>query len=171
MSEEELKRKIYERLGLEFESLSNEGGNDWIRARNEVIEENRQQEFEKLKNIKSIEYISINKDSDEFKTALNSDYLETYNLKVLISQRSDLKISEIDKLITFKNKDIMINLTKFQKLSYEQIDKIIPESVYLTKKNLIENQILSKNQINILEELMNQSNLDYKELIIRMKNI
>ena len=171
MSEEELKRKIYERLGLEFESLSNEGGNDWVRARNEIIEENRQQEFEKLKDIKSIEYITINKDSDEFKIALNSDYLETYNLKVLISQRSDLEIGEIDKLITFKNKDIMINLTKFQKLSYEQIDKIIPESVYLTKKNLIENQILSKNQINILEELMNQSNLDYKDLIIRIKNI
>ena len=65
MDTNELRIKIYERLGLEFGSLTSEGGNDWIRAEKEVIEEYKQQEFEKLQDLKSIDYLTIDKNSDD----------------------------------------------------------------------------------------------------------
>ncbi|AXH13751.1 hypothetical protein CP985_04175 [Malaciobacter mytili LMG 24559] len=168
MNEEELRKKIYEILGLEFGSLSNEGGNDWIRAKNQAIEEYKQIEFEKLKNVKSTDYLKIDKNSEEFNMALNSKFIETSNFKILIAQRNDLTNEEIDKLIVFGNKDILINLAKYQKLTSDQIDKIIPNSVFLTKKNIIENQELNSNQKEKILDLMAKSSLDYKELINKL---
>ncbi|WP_072679530.1 hypothetical protein [Arcobacter sp. LA11] len=165
MNEEELRKKIYERLGLEFGSLVSESGNDWQRAKDEVLKEERQKEFEKLKDINPTDYLNINKDSEEFKMALNSTFIESYNLKILLAQRDDLISEEIDKLIFFRDKDILINLSKFQKLTIEQIDKMLPISVYLCKKNLIENQELTSEHKDKLIGLMNNSSLDYKDLI------
>lgn len=169
MNDEELRTKIYEILGLEFGSLSNEGGNDWIRAKNEALEEYKQKEFDKIKNIKSTDYLNIEKESDEFKTILNSIFIETYYLKSLIAQRHDLSTEEIDKLISFYDKDIIINISRNQKLTEEQIDKIIPSSVYLTKKNLVEKQNLNTDQKRKLIELMKNSSLDYKELLQKLE--
>lgn len=45
MEELELRIAIYERLGLEFGCLPSESGNDWQRAKDEVLEEQRQIEF------------------------------------------------------------------------------------------------------------------------------
>ncbi|MFW2586481.1 hypothetical protein [Aliarcobacter butzleri] len=168
MNEEELRKKIYEILGLEFGSLANEGGNDWIRAKNEALEEYKQKEFDKIKNNKSIDYLSISKKSDEFKTILNSVSIESYHLKCLLAQRNDLLSEEVDKLISFKDKDIIINISKNQKLTEEQINIIMKNSVYLTKKNLVEKQYLTFEQKKTLKELMSNSNLDYKELIDKL---
>lgn len=168
MNEEELRKTIYEKLGLDFGSLSNEGGNDWIRAKNEAIEEYKKKQFDKLKNNKSIDYLTISKESDEFKTILNSVFLETYNFKSLLAQRNDLSSEEIDKLISFNDKDITINITRNQKLEEEQINRIIKNSVYLTKKNLIEKQYLTVEHKKILRELMSNSSLNYKELIDKL---
>lgn len=167
MSDEELRKKIYERLGLDFGSLPSESGNDWQRAKDEVIEEQRQKEFEKLKSIKITDYLNIDKDSEEFRMALNSTFIESYNLKILLAQRNDLTVEEIDKLIAFQNKDILINLAKYQKLNSNQIDKLL-QSVYLVKKNLIENQELTVEQKNRLVDLMKNNSLDYKDLIDKM---
>lgn len=171
MNEEELKKKIYEILGLEFGSLANEGGNDWIRAKNEALEEYKQKEFEKLKSIKSTDYLNIDKKAEEFEIALNSTIIESYNFKILIAKRNDLNNEEIDKLILFRDKDILINLTKYQKLTLEQIDKIMPISVYLAKKNIIENQKLTLEQKDKLKNLMLESSLNYKELINKLDEI
>ncbi|WP_323668959.1 hypothetical protein [Aliarcobacter butzleri] len=168
MSDEELRKKIYERLSLEFASLPSESGNDWQRAKDEVLEEQRQKDFEKLKNIKSTDYLSIDKDSEEFKMVLNSSFVESYNLKILLAQRNDLTTEEIDKLISFEDKDILINLSRFQKLTKEHIDKMLPISVYLCKKNLIENQNFTAEQKSNLIELMKNSSLDYKNLIDKL---
>ena len=168
MNEEELRKKIYGILGLEFGSLSNEGGNDWIRAKNEALEEYKQQEFEKLNNIKHIDYIAISKESEEFNIAINSLFIESFNLKILIAQRNDLQQNEIDKLISFKNKDILINLTKYQKLTPVQLNNIIPYSVYLVKKNIIERQVLTQENKNKLRDLMKNSSLDYSELLVKL---
>lgn len=165
MDIEELRKKVYERLGLEFGSLPSESGNDWQRAKEEILQEEKQREFETLKKIGSTDYISISKESEEFKTALNSFFLESYNLKISISQRTDLINEEINKLLSFKDKDILINLSKYQKLSVDQIDTIIPMSVYLVKRNLIEYQELTNDQKSKLTVLMNTSSLDYKDLI------
>lgn len=149
MDNKELRIRIYERLGLEFGSLTSEGGNDWVRAEKEVIEEYKQQEFEKLKELKSIDYLTVNKDSDEFKSAINAISLIALNYKITIAQRHDLHDEDIDKLIKDGNKDILINLARHQKLTQKQIEDIIPKSVYLCKKYLIENQELTENQIKI----------------------
>ena len=134
MDSTELRIKIYERLGLEFGSLSSEGGNDWVRAEKEVLEEYRQQEFEKLKDMKSVDYLTVDKNSDEFISAINTTALIAQNYKITIAQRSDLNDEDIDKLIKDGNKDILINLARHQKLNQKQIENIIPKSVYLCKK-------------------------------------
>lgn len=150
MDTNELRIKIYERLGLEFGSLTSEGGNDWIRAEKEVIEEYKQQEFEKLQDLKSIDYLAIDKNSDEYKSAINAISLIAQNYKITIAQRSDLNDEDIDKLIKDGNKDILINLARHQKLNQKQIENIIPKSVYLCKKYLLEKQILSEQEKAIL---------------------
>ncbi len=150
MDSKELRIKIYERLGLEFGSLSSEGGNDWVRAEKEVLEEYRQQEFEKLKDMKSVNYLTVDKNSDEFISAINTTALIAQNYKITIAQRSDLNDEDIDKLIKDGNKDILINLARHQKLNQKQIENIIPKSVYLCKKYLLEKQILSEQEKAIL---------------------
>lgn len=131
MDSKELRIKIYERLGLEFGSLSSEGGNDWVRAEKEVLEEYRQQEFEKLKDMKSVNYLTVDKNSDEFISVINTTALIAQNYKITIAQRSDLNDEDIDKLIKDGNKDILINLARHQKLNQKQIENIIPKSVYV----------------------------------------
>ena len=75
MEELELRVAIYERLGLEFGCLPSESGNDWQRAKDEVLEEQRQIEFEKLQQLKKIDYVKVDKESDEYKTVMNSKSL------------------------------------------------------------------------------------------------
>lgn len=154
MDEKELRIKIYERLGLEVGSLSSEGGNDWVRAEKEILEEYRQQEFEKLKNLKSIDYLTIAKDSDEFNSAINAISLIAQNYKITIAQRPDLNTEDIDKLIEDGNKDILINLARHQKLSEIQIDTVIPKATYLCKKYLLEKQDLLEVQSTQLQLLI-----------------
>ena len=110
MEEIELRVAIYERLGLEFGSLPSESGNDWQRAKDEVLEENRQIEFEKLQQLKKIDYAKVDKESDEYKTVMNSKSLQMQVFHIAISSRNDLTNDEIDKLFQIGNKDILINL-------------------------------------------------------------
>lgn len=162
---EELRIKIYEYLGLELGSLPSESGNDWQRAEREVLEDYKQKELEKLKNIKTTDYLSIDKQSDEFKAVLKSTFTGTQNLKSLVASRSDLEGDEINQLILTGDKDVHIGLSRNQKLTSAQIDSMIPKSVYLVKKYLITNQVLSDSQKNQLLALMNDSSLDYGDLI------
>ncbi|MDK2047860.1 hypothetical protein [Aliarcobacter butzleri] len=86
-------------------------------------------------------------------------------MRIIISQRNYLTTKEIDKLISLENKDVLINLSRFQNLTIEQIDNVLLNSVYLSKKYLIENQKLILEQKNKLIDLMKNSSLDYKDLI------
>ncbi|ARU47241.1 hypothetical protein [Sulfurospirillum diekertiae] len=165
MNEEELRIKIYEYLGLEIGSLPSESGNDWQRAEKEVLEDYKQKELEKVKNIKTTDYLTIDKQSDEFKAVLKSTFVGMQNLKSLATSRNDLEIHEINQLILTGDKDVLIGLAKNQKLTSEQIDLMIPRSVYLVKKHLITNQNLTDDQKSQLLILMNNSSLDYGDLI------
>lgn len=165
MNEQELRIKIYEYLGLELGSLPSESGNDWQRAEKEVLEDYKQKELEKVKNIKITDYLTIDKQTDEFKTVLKTTFVGMQNLKHLIAERNDLENNEIKQLILTGDKDVLIRLSKSQKLTPEQIDLIIPKSVYLVKKNLITNQNLTDEQKSQLLALMNDSSLDYSELL------
>lgn len=169
MNKEELRNKIYERLGLEIGSLISEGGNDWVRAEKEVLEEYRQKEFEKVKSINITDYLTIPKDTVEFISVLNSKSIESQRFKILLAQRIDLTENEINKLIDDGNKDILINLARYQKLTNDQILKLIYNSTYLSKKYLIENQKLSSEQKQVLIYLMKESRLNYSDLIEKIK--
>lgn len=169
MNKEELRNKIYERLGLEIGSLISEGGNDWVRAEKEVLEEYRQKEFEKVKSINITDYLTIPKDTVEFISVLNSKSIESQRFKILLAQRIDLTENEINKLIDDWNKDILINLARYQKLTNDQILKLIYNSTYLSKKYLIENQKLSSEQKQVLIYLMKESRLNYSDLIEKIK--
>jgi len=165
MEDEKLRREIYKILGLEFGSLASESGNDWQRAKDEALEEVKKIEFEKLKTLGAIDYLTIDKKSEEFISVINSISILAQNYKIKIAQRMDLESSEIMKLILDGNKDILINLAKYQTLSEEQINLIIPKSVYLVKKYLIEKQSLSFEHKELLRTEMSKSSLNYSSLI------
>lgn len=170
MDEKTLRIKIYERLGLEVGSLASEGGNDWIRAEKEILSEYRQEQLEKISNLDNIDYTIIKKDSEEFLFALNNDLVSLDNDKRQISSRQDLSDLEIETLIKLGSKDVLINLTREQKLSDEQITTIIPKSVYLVKKYLIEKQSLTNNHKRKLIDLMNTYKDTYKDLLIQLES-
>ncbi len=165
MEELELREKIYERLGLDFDSLSSESGNDWQKAKNEILEEKKQNDFEKIKYLNTIDYLTIDKESDDYQSIINSKDMCFQVFKISISKRDDLTENEILELIKDGNKDILINLSKNKNLNNEHINLIIENSVYLTKKNLIEYQDLTDGQRARLIEIMNNNKNIYQDLI------
>ena len=160
MNDEELRLKIYDRLGLQVGSLKSESGNDWVRAEKEILDEYRSEEFEKLKKLTSIDYSTIEKNTPEYKAVISSTSPLVQNAKIIIAS--------IQSLIFDGNKDILISLTRNQILSPEDIDLIIPKSTYLVKKYLVENQELSFSQKEKLVSLMEKSTLNYTELINKL---
>jgi hypothetical protein len=165
MNDEELRVKIYERLGLEIGSLSSEGGNDWIRAEKEILEEAKQQELISLNNFKTINYLTIEKNSQEFQSVLNSDSHFVQFFKVLIAQRNDLSNDDITRLAISGDRDVRTNLAKYQCLTADVIDLIIPNSVYLIKKYLIEKQTLTQEHKKNLLQQMSQAKEMYALLL------
>lgn len=165
MEELELREKIYERLGLDFGSLSSESGNDWQKAKNEILEEKRQNDFEKIKYLNTIDYLTIDKESDDYESIINSKDMCFQVFKISISKRDDLTENEILELIKDGNKDILINISKNKNLKNEHINLIIENSVYLTKKSLIEYQNLTDGQRARLIEIMNNNKNIYQDLI------
>ncbi|MFX4281612.1 hypothetical protein ACOL3J_04945 [Aliarcobacter butzleri] len=165
MEELELREKIYKRLGLDFGSLPSESGNDWQKAKNEILEEKRQNDFEKIKYLNKIDYLTIDKESHDYQSIINSKAMCFQIFKITISQRNDLTGNEILELIKDGNKDILINISKNKNLKNEHINLIIENSVYLAKKNLIEYQNLTDDQRRRLVELMNNNRNIYQDLI------
>lgn len=165
MEELELREKIYERLGLDLGSLSSESGNDWQKAKNEILEEKRQNDFEKIKYLNTIDYLTIDKESDDYESIINSKDMCFQVFKISISKRDDLTENEILELIKDGNKDILINISKNKNLKNEHINLIIENSVYLTKKSLIEYQNLTDGQRARLIEIMNNNKNIYQDLI------
>ncbi len=171
MDEEELRLKIYERLGLEIGSLTSESGNDWVRAEKEILEEYKQEQLKNISKAKDIDYTTINKDSKEFLFVLNSDLLSMEWNKIKISTRKDLNDFEIKKLIELGSKDVLINLVREQKLTNDQIALIIPKSVYMVKKLLIKKQSLNTQNRSILLTQMSNQIDTYKYLLIELEVI
>ncbi len=173
MEELELRIAIYERLGLEFGCLPSESGNDWQRTKDEVLEEKRQLEFEKLQQLKKIDYVKVDKESDEYKTVMNSKSLQMQVFHIAISSRNDLTIEDIEKLLIIGNKDILINLAKNQNLSELNINEIIEKGTYLARKNLINSHELNSEQKTLLFDKMKEHKNLYSDLIdlIKQTNI
>lgn len=146
MNTNELREKIYEYLGLELGSLASESGNDWERAKKEVLDDYKREQSEKNITPEKINYATISKNSNEFVSIINSTLAKHQRHMDVIATRTDLSDSDILLLIRNGSKETIMNLVRLQKLSNDQIDKIIPKSVYLVRKLLFEHQNLSSQQ-------------------------
>lgn len=171
MDENELRLKIYERLGLEVGNLASESGNDWVRAEKEILEEYKQEQLNKISEAKGINYITIDKNSKEFLFVLNTDLHTLDWNKIQISNRKDLNDFEIKKLIELGSKDVLINLVREHKLTDKQIELIIPKSVYMVKKLLVELQDLNASNRNTLVDLMNTQKNVYQDLLTKLEQM
>jgi len=168
MDEDLLRNEIYKRLGIEVGSLSSESGNDWQRAKAEILDEFKAKEFKINSDLKSIDYLTIDKDKEEYKSVLGLNSLSVQDYKVLIAQRNDLTDNEILKLIEYGNKEVMINIARYQILSSQAITNMLLNSVYLTKKNLIERQTLLESHKEILLNEMSKYPDTYVNLIEKL---
>ena len=169
MNEDDLRKKIYEYLGLEIGSLTSESGNDWQIAKKEVLSNYKKETTNENDETAKTDYRLINKNDEFFKFALESTLAETERYKSVIAMRSDLIDSEINQLIHSGSKETIMNLIRFQKLSSEHIDKLISNSVYLAKKLLIENQELSELQKTALTSSMEKFPDLYKNILLDFK--
>ena len=169
MNEDELRIKIYEYLGLEIGSLSSESGNDWQRAKKDVLIDYKQNNFQDNIDQNKQDMLSINKEDVKYIFTLNSILAGDQAAQSNIAKRHDLDYSEIKKLISYGSKETIFNLIRFQKLTEEHINMIIPDSVYQTKILLISECKLTMEQKENLIVLMQHHPLTYKETLKKIK--
>jgi len=129
MEDEELRKKIYNLLGLPFGSLPSETGNDWQRAEQEVLEDY------KLSQKKQVSSNKFNRNE-----IMNSDIKKCLCEKIEIAKEDNLTKNEIDYLFKSNDKDVILNLIRNNYLDSEQKEYILNNGTYLCKK-----EILSKN--------------------------
>ena len=133
--------------------------------------ESKKNEFRKNNDKKEINYLTISKESEEFKSVLTSKSLAIQDYKVAIAHRTDLAEDEILKLIEYGSKEVIITLARCQSLSSEVITKMLPNSVYLVKKNLIEKQTLSEDQKTNIFNQMSKYPTTYVNLFEQLKEL
>jgi hypothetical protein len=164
MEEKELEKEIYKILGIKEGSLKSNSGNDWERAKNQILEEEKRKLFERNDFDTKQNYLTMEKNNELYIIALkSSSVFEQFN-KTQIAKRDDLEEKEIDELIKYGDKDVLINITKFQKLNENQIDKSIEKHTYNAIKNIIENQNVNEKQLSLMTEIMIDSRI-YKDLM------
>ena len=146
MNDEELRDEIYRRLGVEKGSLTSESGNDWQRAKNEVLEDWKLKEQQNNHTEDKPDYITLSKDSNLFMNLLKNPAHNIQEFKSTIATRSDLNENEMLLLVQTGSKEVLINLSKQLSLPTSVIDLIITNGVYMAKKYLIEHQELSDDQ-------------------------
>lgn len=172
MNEDDLRIKIYEFLGLEKGSLSSESGNDWERAKKEVLDDYKREQSKNISEKKEINYTTIDKLSKEFQIVLNSDEVSLEHKREHISKRMDLDENEISILIQNSSKEILMDLVRNYKLSEQIINSILDKSVYLVIKHILENQSLSQSNIDKLKLIMDKNKSIYSDLytLLERKN-
>lgn len=155
MNEDELRIKIYERLGLEVGSLASESGNDWQRAKKEVLDDFKAE---------SLEHNTTSTDND----------VESHNIDELIAnkdllalyQMASKRLSESDfqKLLAINDKDILIRIANNPSVTDSVAEKLIG-TVYLAHKGLLINPSVGDAiKARLLERLRQMPNM-YQEMI------
>lgn len=172
MNEDELREKIYEFLGLEIGSLSSESGNDWERAKKEVLDDYKREQLKNTSENTEINYTTIDKSSKEFLFVLNSNEVSLEHKREHISKRMDLDENELSILIKNSSKEILMNIVKNYKLSEQLINDILNKSVYLIVKYILENQSLSTSNIEKIKLIMDKNKSLYSDLytVLERKN-
>lgn len=130
------------------------------------------EELEELEKIKPIEFKTNEKNNIFFNLILNSNASIIQNYKVMIAQRLDLTEEEINTLINdYNNKDILINITRYQKLNDTQISKILErKNVLQVVVNLLEHHPLKEADKEKLIFQMEQFPRIYKNFLKKFKN-
>ncbi len=146
MDDELLRDEIYKRLGVEKGSLSSESGNDWQRAKNEVLEEWKVAEQENKSEKSELDFKELSKDTKHFNELLVSTSFAQQAEKAILATRGDLTEDEMLILTQTGSKEVLINLAQQPSLPSKIVDMIIMHGVYMAKKYLIELQNLSSLQ-------------------------
>lgn len=172
MNEDVLREKIYEFLGLEIGSLSSESGNDWERAKKEVLDDYKREQLKNISENKEINLKTIDKKSDEFQSMIKSSDVIYEHKREHISQRLDLDDNEITILIQNSSKEILLNLVRNYQLNELQINSILDKSVYLIVKNILEKQTLTDSNIENILSIMDRNKSMYSDLyqLVERKN-
>lgn len=167
MEEKELEKEIYKILGIKEGSLKSNSGNDWERAKNQILEEEKRKLFERNDFDTKQNYLTMEKNNELYIIALKSSSVFEQTNKTQIAKREDLEEKEIDELIKYGDKDVLINITKFQKLNENQINISIEKHTYISIKNIIENQNVNKKQLTSMIKIMSESRI-YKDLMLKV---
>jgi len=156
MDDELLRDEIYKRLGVEKGSLSSESGNDWQRAKNEVLEEWKAAEQENNSEKNELDYEKLSKDTKLFKVLLSDTSFAQQEAKAILATRGDLTEDEMLQLSTTGDKEVLINLSRQLTLPSLVIDNIISRGTYMSKKTIVEHHTLSMEQKERLLSHFNQ---------------
>lgn len=154
MNEDELREKIYEHLGLDVGSLSSESGNDWQRAKKEVLDE-----FRRTSLAQSQETVITAKYDDIDELIANK------NLGILYQLASkDLSEDEFQKLVDLNDKDILIRIASNTSITNLIAGELIG-TVYLVHKALLMNPSVEDDIKQRLLERLKQMPSMYQSLI------
>ena len=164
MNDKQLRKEIYHRLGLPFDSLSSEGGNDWERIKTEVLEEYKQKNFAKniVSNIKILD--------DELEEVLSSTAHKIQDKKILLASSPNLQEDKLIKLIETGNKEVLIAISRRSDLSSIVIEKLIRKGTYQVKINLINHHTLTKNHKQLLLSSMEKISDLYHDYVLKISH-
>jgi len=154
MNEDELRIKIYEYLGLEVGSLASESGNDWERAKKEVLDDARRESgAQENASTNCVEAYSI-------------DELIANNKLDALYQTASKNLSESDfqKLVDLNDKDICIRIASNTAITDSIAEKLIG-TVYLAHKALLMNHSVGDAVKSRLLDKLKQMPSMYQELI------
>ncbi len=161
MDEDLLRDEIYKRLGVEKGSLTSESGNDWQRAKNEILEEWKAKEQQKNQNNDELDYMHLSKESTLFQTILHDTSYVKQVFKGMLATRNDLIEDEMLQLAKTGDKEVIIYLSRQSTLPLSVIDIIISRGTYMAKKTLVEHHTLSTEQKEVLLAHFNQHSDTY----------
>ena len=162
MNDNQLRKEIYHRLGLPFDSLSSESGNDWERTKAEVLEEHKQKNFTK-NTVSSIKILD-----NEYEEVLSSTAHNIQDKKIFLASSPDLQEDEIIKLIETGNKEVLIAISLRSNLNKIIIEKLIEKGTYKVKINLINHHTLTRYHKQLLLSSMENFKDLYHDYILKI---
>lgn len=126
----DLRKRTYEILGLEIGSLSNEGGRDWNEAEAEAKVEIKES------NTTTKEHIKVN-----IKEIIYSKKKSDFGKKAQVAKDEKLSKEEVKQLLRCNDKDVIMDLLRFQNIEKEDIEKLRSDGTFLVKKYINENNL------------------------------
>ena len=126
----DLRTRTYEILGLELGSLTNEGGRDWNEA-----------EAEAKKEMKTLAFDGDAKKDHNFnrEQIIYSEKYIDFHKKAKVAKDLSLSKAEVKQLILCNDKDVILDVLRYQKVEDDDIKELIVNGTYLVRKYIEDN--------------------------------